>query len=385
MKHDSVIINHRVALPGTSAHRSTFGHILRYIATRQGVDLEPTQDDILRFEADKALGYIAHRPGAVPEPGMDCALFDQIGIADLKGIREELSGNPGAVIQSVVAVRREDAAELGLQGKQDFERLLRAEWAKHIVQMGIMRRQDIRWVAAFHENSPRNWHAHVITWDASGRFGSLIPKRKLEAARRDLVYRVMEPARQRVSLVKGQARDDLVRAIGARPLSREDRRIAREVVRALPKRGSLMYANLKRSAPEAVARVDALVAKRIAEDPALGRALAAYRSAASRNADLKGLKEAARTSYLAAAEEDLASRLGNAQIRQIRDMVSEPSLDPVEAAVTVARIASAIGQGTPYRVQGSPLPTRKQGTGRSRSFERSELARKGAMRHGLSR
>lgn len=384
MKHDSVIINHRVALPGTPAHRSTFGHILKYIATRQGVDLEPTRDDILRFEAGGALGYIAHRPGAVPEPGTDCALFDQNGIADFKGIRKELSDNPGAVIQSVVAVRREDADALGLATKEDFERLLRAEWAKHVEGMGVMRRQDIRWVAAFHTNSPRNWHAHVITWDASGRFDSLIPKRKLEAARKDLVYRAMEPARQRVSLIKGQARDDLVRTMGKQPLSKEDRALAREIARALPERGSLKYANLKRSRPDAAERIDALVRKRIEADPVMKLNLEAFRTAAERHADLKGLKGDARDSYLQAAEEDIANRLGNAQIRQIRSMAFEPSLDPVETAVTVARIASAVGQGTPYRVQGRPGPARKQGAGRNHSFERSELARKGAMRHGLS-
>lgn len=384
MRHSSVIVNHRIALPGTPQHRSASGSMLEYIATRQGVDREPTEDDMIRHEVLKGLGYVAYRPGAVPEPGTDCALFDQNGVADFKGIRKKLSGNASAVIQSIIAVRREDAGGLGLKTKENFQRLLRSEWSKHIERMGAMSRQDVRWVAAFHTNSERNWHVHVITWDASGRFDSLIPRRKLESARRDLVYKAMEPARHRVSLVKAQARDDLVKAIGTQPLSTAEARSAKDIAESFPKRGSLLYANLRKDSPEIAGKVSDLVSERIGGDPSLGRLVSEYRAAVEKHADLKGLSGETRKTYIEAADSDLASRLANAQIRQIRGLHEQSqSVKQIPIASALTLITEAITQGSPYQPHDHPryAPLRM-----GRRKHRNPLApgnKKKAMHHGI--
>ena len=118
MDHRAVILNNRICLPGSHARESVSRGKLDYLTQREGVVQEPTEDDILRQKQNEILGkldYVAHRKGAVFEPGTNCALFDQSGVADIEAVRKELAENPGAVITSVVAVKREDAKALHLE------------------------------------------------------------------------------------------------------------------------------------------------------------------------------------------------------------------------------------------------------------------------------
>ena len=140
-EHASVVVNHRVALPGTRAHGAIGTHRLGYIRTRAGAVREPTEDDARRMR--DALGYISHREGAVLEEGRNHALFDASGVADYREAKAAIASAKGAILTSVVSVRREDAAELRLQTKQDFERFLRAHWADHLERMGVGGPHDV--------------------------------------------------------------------------------------------------------------------------------------------------------------------------------------------------------------------------------------------------
>ncbi len=328
--HSSVIVNHRVALPGKSAHGSIATHRLDYVCTRLGVVREPTDDDIRRqdvTEREAALGYISHRQGVMLDEGSNCALFDAGGMADYRQAKADLMAAEGAILTSVVTVRREDAEELGLQTKQDFERFLRANWQEHLEQMGIMEPQDVRWVAAFHTNSDKNFHVHVISWDDSGRFDSLIPKAELEEARQELVAKAMAPARQSISNTRTQARDDLAANIRDGELSEAQRQKMRQIIDELPEKGSLKYGNLAKKAPELKAKVDDLVQQRIKESPKLSEKAEGYEKTVDRHADLKGLEGSERQAYKAAAMDDLKTRLGNAQLKRIKHeagIASEP-------------------------------------------------------------
>ena len=103
--------------------------------------------------------------------------------------------------------------------------------------MGIMEPQDIRWVGAFHTNSEKNFHVHVISWDDSGRFDSLIPKVELENARQELVARATAPARQKINNARMQAREGLAADIGNNELTEVQRRKMRQIIDRLPERG----------------------------------------------------------------------------------------------------------------------------------------------------
>lgn len=213
MASSAVIVNHQVMLGSSKGHSAIGGSRLLYIANRPGAVAEKTDDD-LRIEAENErmakLGYIEFRPGSVHERNGGHALFDQTGVPERAEIRSELKDAQGAIITSVVSVRREEAEALGLQTKQDWERFLRAHWANHIESMGVIERENIRWVAAMHCNQVNNYHCHVFTWDASGGFDELIPKKKLVAARDELVSQALRPRQEEINLARTQARDELV-------------------------------------------------------------------------------------------------------------------------------------------------------------------------------
>lgn len=360
MNHSSIVVNHRICLPGTQAHSAASGYHLNYIATRQGVETSPTEDDILKQEQQAklaTLGYMAHRPGVVYDENSNCSLFDQNGVADFDRVRKELKENEGAIIKSVFSIRREDAKELGIETKRDFERLLRAHWRDSIAQTGAIKPENVRWVAAMHTNQPNNLHCHVITYDACGQFNCLLPRRQMEAARRDLVWKATENARQTVSLERTRMRDELREHMRADGLTRKQALTAREIAQSLPKQGSLKYRALQKSNPELIARVDKLVQDRIQANPECQQKLQSFHRAVEKHADYKGLTGKPRETHIHAAEKDLMTRLGNAQLQQIRELSqTAPAQEPggsieFNATNLAMQIAQAIGSGSPYRQQ----------------------------------
>lgn len=335
VSHSSVVVNHQVMLAGSRGHSAVATYRLDYIRTRLGVDMAPTSDDEwhqqLRGRKD-ALGYAAHRTGAQFEEGKSYALFDSGGAADYKRTKEELLANQGSIITSVLSVRREDAEALGMQTKQDFSRFIRAYWPAHLEQMCGIQPHDVRYVCAFHTNSDANFHAHIISWSASGNFNSLIPKKKLEAARQDLVYKALAPVRQQLGIQRTQERDELVAAIRDSALSVELRSKAVQTAALLPETGSLKYGCLAMNHPEVRAQVDALVAERLAASPALEEKLQSCLRAARECVALRG---GSADVYYAAYEDELRVRLGNAQIAQLKRIAGITEETAVRPAVKV--------------------------------------------------
>lgn len=319
MGRSTVVINHRVATPGSAARRAVGGSRLLYISNRPGAVCEPTEDD-LRIKGENALmaelGYIAYRPGSVA--GMDAghALFDQAGVPDRAAVSRELSETEGAVITSVVSARRDDAEALGLSTRQGWERLLRARWADTVSEMGVMERKDVRWCAAvhFHPDGVKV-HAHVFTWDASGNFEGLLPKRRMVEADETLASFALRPRQEELNLARTQARDELVAGLRSAAISQED---VRALIEELPEGGSLKYASLAKRAPSAARAADRCVDSVIDADPELRKELERWRGAVLEHARLKSLSGPSLESYLSAADSDLRTRLGNAAISNVR-------------------------------------------------------------------
>lgn len=325
----ALIVNHQVTLGSSARHGSIGRHRLLYVANRPGAVLEKSEDD-LRIERENArmakLGYIAFRPGSVAESNAGHALFDQAGIPVRSEVQKELLSTESAILTSVVSVRREDAEAMRLSTRQDWERFLRAHWRSHVERMGIIAPEDIRWVAAFHVNQRNNLHAHVITWDASGRYDSLIPRRPLERARGELERAALRPWQEELNLVRVQSRDALARRV--RMGDALDERAVRGISDALPRRGSLKYGDLLRSDPSAAEEVSAIVAKAVEGDGECRRLYRAYMEAVRGHGRARSLSGAPLEAYTAAAESDLRRRLANAAIGRARGLRREAGERP---------------------------------------------------------
>lgn len=305
-------------LSSSAGHGAIGGSRLLYIANRPGAVAMKSDDD-LRIERENErmakLGYISYRPGSVSEQNHGHALFDASGVPERARIQRELKSTKSAIITSVVTVRREDAEELGLTTKQDWERLLRSRWSRYVESLGVMEPQNIRWVAAYHVNQENNLHCHVFTWDESGNFDSLMPKQKMMRANDDLRAAVLKPQRDELSLARTQARDELVARMRGLKLDDAQRKA---VLDALPDAGSLKYAKLVKFHPETITEVDTVAQQAIESDTHMRELRASYEKAVLGHAELKGLEGAALEAYVSAAQVDLRTRLGNALISNVR-------------------------------------------------------------------
>lgn len=352
MPGSKIVVNHQVMLSGSAGHGAIGRSRLLYIANRPGAVAMKSDDD-LRIECENErmakLGYIGYRPGSVPEQNHGHALFDAYGVPERAKVQRELKSTESAIITSVVTVRREDAEELGLATKQDWERLLRSQWPRYVESLGVMESQNVRWVAAYHVNQKNNLHCHVFTWDESGNFDSLLPKQRMMRANDALRAAVLKPQRDELSLARTQARDELVALMKDMNVGDAQRKA---VLDALPREGSLKYARLARFRQEAAAEVDAAVRQAIEADARMRKLRASYEKAVLGHAKLKGFEGAALEAYVSAAQADLRTRLGNALISNVRSAESLVIADKPELEID---LNTRIELGPPARKRARQL------------------------------
>lgn len=332
----ALVINHRVMPKSDPGHKAIGGHRVLYIANRPDAVVLKTEDD-LRIERENELmakmGYLEFRPGSKREANRGHALFDQHGIPERRRIQRELVETGSAIITSVVSVRREDAEALGLATKLQWERFLRGQWSRYVESLGVMEIANIRWVAAFHVNQQNNLHCHVLTWDSSGKYGSLLPKQELIAANEMLSSALVEPLRQELNLTRTQARDELTASIRAAVAADDPARLRLQA--ELPEQGSLKYASLRKSAPAAAEAADLAVQAAISRHPEIARLYDRYLETAREHARLKSLSGASLEAHMASAEADITVRMGNAAISAARPPKTKAALVMVEPEAPV--------------------------------------------------
>lgn len=301
----AVIVNHRVALSGSKARAAVASHRVEYIATRPGADRAATEADVARSrEREAMVGYLGCRPGST-------ALFDADGAVSLAEARRRLDACGGAVVCSVIAVRRDDCERFGLDTKEGWQAYARANLTKEYARMMGIPESRVGWVAAHHLNSEVNQHIHVLAYDREGIFDRLIAKADVERARASLTEAAVAPEVARLGVEREAAREravEILHGLDGAALSEDVE---------LPADGRISYAHLRRWHPEAARQVEAAVERAASERPELRTAIDVYSKACVSLADLKGLGGAERREYLAKAEADMRARSCNAVLRSM--------------------------------------------------------------------
>ncbi|WP_419044306.1 hypothetical protein [Enorma massiliensis] len=305
MGRSSLFVNARVHLPGSKGRATVATSTVGYIATRPGADMSATPSDLRRAELAERMalaGYYAERPGST-------ALFDQDGQVPLREARTRLAAAEGAIATWVVSVRREEADELALGCKEEWQRWCRRELNPALAAAMGVPESSVRWVAAEHENAENSKHVHVISWSSDGSFSSVMPRQRLERARAMLTDAALAPAVEAALRERDIARSLAVDAV---------RRIPAEEARvSLPPTGRISYAHLRRWHPETAGEVREELARAAERHPAIRDAEERYRVAVERYADLKGLGGGERDRYVGDAMRDLTARRANALLRTI--------------------------------------------------------------------
>ena len=126
------------------------GGYLKYIGTREGVELLPSG----------YMEYMAERPRSH-------GLFGDRDNVDMDAAMKELNGYPGNIWTHIISLKREDAERLGYDHAAQWRNLLRAHRNEIAVAMHIPP-ADFRWYAAFHDEGDHP-HVHMMAWSVKAR------------------------------------------------------------------------------------------------------------------------------------------------------------------------------------------------------------------------
>lgn len=114
-------------------------------------------DYTLNVDNKVYLNYIATRDGVVVEPTTKHGLFDLEGTADLKSFKEFMSNYNGRVYKMIISLPYNS----DFREKEKWETLIRSSHAK-LAKVFNRNASEIAWVGAVHEAS--NPHVHLMIW-----------------------------------------------------------------------------------------------------------------------------------------------------------------------------------------------------------------------------
>lgn len=124
-------------------------------------------------ERENYIGYLANRPGAVKFDTH--ALFSQEDTPiDLNAVAKEIANHSGNVWTHVVALRRDNAQQMGYDNLSAWRELVKRQ-IPNIAKAQKIDMQNLRWYAAFHDKET-NPHVHIVVYSTDEREGFLTNK-----------------------------------------------------------------------------------------------------------------------------------------------------------------------------------------------------------------
>ena len=167
------------------------GGYLKYIGTREGVELLPSG----------YMEYMAERPRSH-------GLFGDEDAVDMGEAMKELNEYPGNIWMHVISLKREDAERLGYDHAAQWRNLIRAHRNEIAAAMNIPP-GDFRWYAAFHDEGGHP-HIHMMAWSAKPGQAYLSKDgiRKIKSA---LTNDIFKQEMLHTYEQKSSSRDELVR------------------------------------------------------------------------------------------------------------------------------------------------------------------------------
>ena len=145
-----IILKCRYLSPRAKSHA---GNLIRYIATREGVEIIDKRENYV--------GYIAMRPGAEKRGahGLFSAGEEKIFLSK---VAREVAAHEGIVWTNILSITRKDAERLGYETGEAWRALLKANTHLMADAMKIPA-DDLIWYAAFH-NEAHHPHIHMVAY-----------------------------------------------------------------------------------------------------------------------------------------------------------------------------------------------------------------------------
>lgn len=145
-----IILKCRYLSPRAKSHA---GNLIRYIATREGVEIIDKRENYV--------GYIAMRPGVEKRGahGLFSAGEEKIFLSK---VAREVAAHEGIVWTNILSLTRKDAERLGYDRAEAWRNLLRAN-ANLMAEAMKIPAGDLIWYAAFH-NEAHHPHIHMVAY-----------------------------------------------------------------------------------------------------------------------------------------------------------------------------------------------------------------------------
>lgn len=145
-----IILKCRYLSPRAKSHA---GNLIRYIATREGVEIIDKRENYV--------GYIAMRPG-VEKRGVHGLFHAGETPLALSKVAREVAAHEGIVWTNILSITRKDAERLGYETGEAWRTLLKANTHLMADAMKIPA-GDLIWYAAFH-NEAHHPHIHMVAY-----------------------------------------------------------------------------------------------------------------------------------------------------------------------------------------------------------------------------
>ena len=181
----------RLIVKSTYISGSGVGGYLKYIGTREGVELLPAG----------YMEYMAERPRSH-------GLFGDEDNVDMDDVMKELNECPGNIWTHIISLKREDAERLGYDHAAQWRNLIRSHRNEIAAAMNIPP-GDFRWYAAFHDEGGHP-HIHMMAWSVKPGQAYLSKDgiRKIKSA---LTNDIFKQEMLHTYEQKSSSRDELVR------------------------------------------------------------------------------------------------------------------------------------------------------------------------------
>ena len=145
-----IILKCRYLSPRAKSHA---GNLIRYIATREGVEVIDKRENYV--------GYIAMRPGVEKRGAHGLFHAGETPLA-LSKVAREVAAHEGIVWTNILSITRKDAERLGYETGEAWRTLLKANTHLMADAMKIPA-GDLIWYAAFH-NEAHHPHIHMVAY-----------------------------------------------------------------------------------------------------------------------------------------------------------------------------------------------------------------------------
>ena len=321
---------------------------LYYIATREGVDLYPldqelSQDMTGSSDNETYMRYIHERPRSN-------GLFGNIDTSDVNAVCRNMKNisKTHCIYRGILSLSEEDAQDLNYMDKAAWKDLLTLSLPEISSTLGIPA-TELQWVAAFHKEKGHP-HVHYMLWSKNPKHvpTPYISIRQQHRCREILARRITANKRNELNILKTQSRDALLesskkytqtksqkladnictqpsfqtlRKVNRDFLSSSSRELA-DLVTNLPKKGSIKYAYLP---PEVKKQVDQIVQNMIGKEE-LKKEYDSFLNYHKEIASTYSPTQKELRIAILKAKEDIDQRLANVVLKAAQELRKDKSL-----------------------------------------------------------